>query len=277
MQTTTTNRNACLPVAAFVILIVAAIAGFASLIPQLESPAPAALEISADLTGPELAALGLDVYESPEAGCTACHAQGREGLRGPDLAGIGAAAAGRVAGETAEVYLRQSIVDPCAHLIEGYDCIMPPTLLQTLGEAKVTALVAYMQSLGGEVTVKYTGEETAAGSNTGSEGSAGGVPGVTAHEILAGAGCGGCHALEESSPPGIGPGLAHLGADLSPEEIRQAILDPDAVVSTYCPAKDEAGNATTGACPPGLMPKDYGQRLTAAQLETLVVYLSMLK
>jgi mono/diheme cytochrome c family protein len=260
-----------LKVTVFIFLVVAAIAGFASMIPQLESPAPAALEISGEMTGAELAAVGQEVFDSPEAGCTACHALGREGLRGPDLGDIGATAANRVPGESAEEYLRKAVVEPCAHVTEGYDCIMPPTLLQTLGEAKVTALVAYMQSLGGEVTVVYSGEtQTDGESSPGAETSPGGVPGTTAEEILQGAGCGGCHTIGEVGvPQGIGPDLSAVGASLSVEEIRQAILDPDAVVAEACPG----GNP----CPPGLMPKDYGQKLSAGQLETIVAYLSELK
>ena len=265
-----------LKVTAFIVLIVVAIAGFASMIPQLESPAPEALEISGGLTGAELAAVGQEVFESPEAGCTACHALGREGLRGPDLAGIGGTAAGRVNGESAEVYLRKSIVEPCDHIVEGYDCIMPPTLLNTLGEAKVTALTAYMQSLGGEVTVTYSGEQAVVEEDNGVGG--GGLAGSTAEEILAGAGCVGCHKIGSlGTPQGVGPDLTGLGAKMTAEEIRQSILDPDAEVSEHCPKKDEAGNQTTGACTPGIMPKDYGQKLSAAQLETLVIYFSSLK
>lgn len=57
--------------------MVVAIVGFASLIPQVESPTPEVLEISDDLSSPELAALGELVFQSPEAGCLACHALGR--------------------------------------------------------------------------------------------------------------------------------------------------------------------------------------------------------
>jgi len=264
-----------LKVTAFIILIVIAIAGFASMIPQLESPAPEALEISGEMTGAELASVGQDVFESPDAGCTACHALGREGLRGPDLAGIGELAAGRVSVETAEGYRRKAIVEPCAHVTEGYDCIMPPTLLQTLGEAKVTALVAYMQSLGGEVTVQYTGEQA-----VGSASATGGelVQGNTAEEILTAAGCTGCHTIGAIGvPQGIGPDLSTIGASMDAEEIRKSIIDPDAVISEACPGKGEGGNQVTGPCPPALMPKDYGQKLNATQMEMLVMFLSGLK
>ncbi len=91
-----------LKVVAFILLTVTLIAGFASLIPQLESPAPEELEITGDLAGAELATVGEDVFNSAGAGCLACHGLGAEGLRAPDLAGIGSAAGERAAGSSAE-------------------------------------------------------------------------------------------------------------------------------------------------------------------------------
>ena len=43
---------------------------------------------------------------------------------------------------------------------------------------------------------------------------------------------------------------------------------PDAVIAEDCP---------TGACPAGVMPKTFGEQLSAAQLETLVQFLSELE
>jgi cytochrome c2 len=254
-------------VSVFIVAVVAVIAGFASLIPQVESPAPETLEIAGDLSGSELAAVGQEVFESPEAGCLACHAMGREGLRAPDLAGIGAQASERVSGQTAEEYLFEAIVDPCVHIVEGYDCIMPQTLLATLGREKVTALVAFLQSQGGEITVSLSAAEAAADEEA-AGGSSVGVAGTTGEEIIAALGCTACHTIEAVGANGsVGPDLSTIGSRLTEDEIRQSILDPDAVIATECP---------TGPCPAGVMPKEFGQRLTAAQLETLVTFLSEL-
>lgn len=265
-----------LKVSAFIVIVIALIAGFASLIPQLESPAPEVLEISGELSGPELAALGETVFQSAEAACLTCHAVGREGLRAPDLAGVGARAAERVPGSTAEAYLHESLVDPCAFVVEGFDCIMPQTLQQTLGPAKITALVAYLQSLGGEVTVTLT---AAAAEGAEAEAGATGVTGTTAAEIMTSAGCIACHTLEAIGAAGvIGPNLAGVGSRLTPDEIRQSILVPDEVIAEDCPQRDEEGNiSSTGPCQAGIMPKDLGQRLNAMQLETLVTFLSELQ
>jgi len=257
-----------LAVSLFVIAVVALIAGFAALIPQLESPAPEVVEISGELSGAELVDLGRTVFESAEAGCLACHGLGREGLRAPDLAGIGSRAAGRIPGKSAEDYIRESLVDPCAFVVEGYDCIMPQTLRQALGPAKITALIAFLQSQGGEVTVRLTAEEASGGTAPSGE-STGGVAGATAEEIVANAGCVACHQIDAVGAAGqVGPNLSQVGARLTLEGIRQSILTPDAVVAEKCPA---------GPCPSGVMPKDFGIRLSAVQLETLVTFLSDLK
>lgn len=137
-------QNNSTKVAVFILGIVIVIAGFASLIPQVESPAPEVLEISGALTGSELAALGESVYESADSVCTAYHAIGEDGLRAPDLAGIGAQAAARESGKSAEEYLYESLEDPCVYVVEGYECIMPQTVAQSLVPAKVTALVAFL-------------------------------------------------------------------------------------------------------------------------------------
>jgi cytochrome c2 len=264
-------KNVGLKVSSFVVVIVVAIAGFASLIPQVESPAPEALEITGDLSGEELAVLGEEVVRSADSGCLACHAIGSEGLRAPDLAGIGGRAAERVPGLSAEEYLFQSIEDPCAYVVEGYDCIMPPTLAQTLGPAKVTAVVAFMQSLGGEITVSLSAEAVAGEAEA--TGGVSGIAGTTAEEIMTNAGCIGCHKLEAIGAVGaIGPDLSMVGARLSPEEIRRSILDPDAVIAEECPTPDGPG-----PCTPGLMPKILGDQLSGSQLETLVTFLSELQ
>src|SRR3970040_1922953 len=103
-----------LKVSGFIVLVVVLIAGFASLIPQLESPAPEELVISGELSGAELAALGEEVFNSAGAGCLALSCLGKPGLRAPDLAGIGAAAGDRVASLSAEQYLRQSLIEACS-------------------------------------------------------------------------------------------------------------------------------------------------------------------
>lgn len=256
-----------LKVAAFIVIVVAVIAAFASIIPQVESPAPETLEIAGDLAGAELAAVGEEVFESAAAGCLACHGFGSEGLRAPDLAGVGAVAADRVSSQSSEEYLYDSIVNPCTFVLTGYDCIMPQTMMQILGSAKVTALIAFLQDQGGEITVSLGDEEAADDSST--DAGAVGVVGETAVEIVAELGCAACHTIESVGAAGLlGPDLSAIGARLSIEEIREAILRPDETISDHCPE---------GECAEGVMPKNFGERLNASQLEVLVTFLSELE
>ena len=83
------------------------------------------------------------------AGCKTCHSlEPGVIIIGPSLASIGAEADGRVAGVSAEDYLRQSILDPNAHLVEDFPAsIMPNTYQNQLTEEQVDALVNYLLTL----------------------------------------------------------------------------------------------------------------------------------
>jgi mono/diheme cytochrome c family protein len=69
-------------------------------------------------------------------GCVGCHQRGDLGQFqiGPDLTGLGERAT--------EVYVRQSIRDPQAFLVEGYQGIDMPTLALT--EAELDVLVVFL-------------------------------------------------------------------------------------------------------------------------------------
>ncbi|HEX6387488.1 MAG TPA: hypothetical protein VF177_22700 [Anaerolineae bacterium] len=93
------------------------------------------------------------------AGCSACHAIGNlgEGRKvGPDLSNIGAVAGSRVAGLTAEAYLRQSILAPDAFIAPecpNGPCIpnvMPGNYARRLTPAQVDTIVAFLLDQTGE-------------------------------------------------------------------------------------------------------------------------------
>jgi len=79
--------------------------------------------------------------------------------------------------------------------------------------------------------------------------------------IFRGAGCVVCHKIG-SEGAAIGPDLTHVGARLSAALIRESILTPDAKI-----AKGFEKFA-------GIMPKTFGDQLTASQLESLVRFLA---
>ncbi|MEE9284721.1 MAG: cytochrome c oxidase subunit II, partial [Dehalococcoidia bacterium] len=63
-----------------------------------------------------------------EGGCTACHTIDTvpvaRGVIGPDLTHVASVAGQRVAGLSAEEYLRQSIQEPNAFVVEGFAPLM---------------------------------------------------------------------------------------------------------------------------------------------------------
>lgn len=87
---------------------------------------------------------GQAVYES--SGCGACHTLGglSAGIVGPPLTNIGTIAADRVADLTAEEYIHQSIVDPSAYLVEGYEDLMLKDFAESLSGTQLDDLVAFL-------------------------------------------------------------------------------------------------------------------------------------
>jgi cytochrome c oxidase subunit 2 len=100
------------------------------------------------------------------------------------------------------------------------------------------------------------------GGGQGGGGQGGGGGGATAAEgeqIFTAQGCGSCHTLAAANASGtIGPDLGKL-QDTDAAFVRQSIVDPSAEV--------EQGY------PDGVMPSDFGQKLSTEELDTLVKYL----
>lgn len=114
------------------------------------APAPAATESGVDMEA-VIAAVN-------KGGCAACHVMpgipGAVGVIGPDMTNIGVDAATRVPGESAEEYLRLSIMEPNAFIAPQCptgDCLanlMPVTLATTLTPEEIDTLVNWMLTLG---------------------------------------------------------------------------------------------------------------------------------
>jgi cytochrome c oxidase subunit 2 len=88
-----------------------------------------------------------------DLGCTTCHRDdaGHDGARGPQLRGLFGSRVKLRSGETVvadESYLRESILDPKAKVVQGFEPIMP-TYATQLDEEGVLELVAYIKSLEG--------------------------------------------------------------------------------------------------------------------------------
>ncbi len=256
------------------VITIAAYTLVANIIPQVQSDVPEDIAFGADVTSEELVDAGRSLYEGA-GGCLACHTEAG-GARGPNLltghdgeGAIGERCEDRIADLDCKDYLFRALVDPGAYVVEGYPPIMPPTD-RTLTTPQVWAIVAYLESLGGEVTVTgddlaQAEEETAqpAAAPNGEQAAAPAVATDDAEAILQDL-CLMCHQMGDRGTE-MGPSFDEVGARLTASEIRTKILHPDQLISEgYEPLA-------------GVMPSNFGSQLTATQLESIVQYLSALR
>ena len=126
------------------------------MVPQSQvQPPPTTIVIPADLTTDQMVPLGRQIMETKGL-CFTCHTVGRTGaLRFPDLAGIGGRAAERVPGLSDIEYFAQSMYEPDAFVVPGFNPGMPainrPPIALT--DQEILIVIAYLQSLGGTPTV----------------------------------------------------------------------------------------------------------------------------
>jgi mono/diheme cytochrome c family protein len=239
----------------------------ANKIPQVQSEVPRALTLGADVTPEQLAQAGEQVFTGI-GGCTTCHGLG---TRAPNLltdekgqGPIGARCGKREPGKDCKAYLYESLTRPGAFVVSGYEPIMPD-MTRTLSPQQIWAVIAYLESQGGAITVSASDiPAESPGSRPGSAG--GGGPGIAGGSsdpmaIVHAAGCIGCHKIGAEGAA-VGPDLTHVGARLTAAGIREAILLPDAKVT-----KGFEKFA-------GIMPKTFGDQLTANQLEALIRFLA---
>lgn len=81
-----------------------------------------------------------------EGGCSACHSlePGRQ-VVGPSLAGLSGRAAALAPEYTVEGYIYESIVDPNAYVVDGYNPdIMPANYGNRLSEGQLSGLVEFL-------------------------------------------------------------------------------------------------------------------------------------
>ncbi len=172
--------------------------------------------------------------------CGSCHALTAAGTQaeiGPDL--DRAFAASRRAGmdqDTIEGVVEGQIQNPRPASPEDTEVYMPANLVEGEDLRDVAAYVA----------------------------SVAGVPGIEPPEFVApeffATNCGGCHVLGAAGTTGtVGPDLDEALRGQSPDQIAEAITDPNAQLTPGFPA--------------GVMPQNYGDVLTPQQLRQLVQFL----
>jgi mono/diheme cytochrome c family protein len=125
------------------------------LVPQKEVQPPEVVEMSQDLSTEEMVEIGQEIFQGKGI-CSTCHTIGSSGaLRYPDMDGIATRAATRVPGLDQVGYMAQSLYEPEAYIVPGFAGGMPPINKPPIGlsDDEIRAVIAYLQTLGGEATM----------------------------------------------------------------------------------------------------------------------------
>ena len=128
------------------------------MVPQKMVEAPQVVEIAVDVSTAEMVEIGKTIFEG-KGMCSTCHTIGKTGaLRFPDLAGIATRAAQEREGLSALDYLVESLYEPEAYIVPGFNAGMPAIGKPPIGltDQEILTVLAYLQSLGGtpEVTME---------------------------------------------------------------------------------------------------------------------------
>ncbi len=256
-------------VGAFAVLVMAAYSGFANSIPQIESKPPQELSLEGgNVTPAQLVKAGEEIFKT-KGTCEICHRIGQKGTRAPDLAGIGARAAKTKPGMSAKAYILESLLQPGAYIVEGYPNIMPavdkPPI--ALNRSEVWAIAAFLESLGGTVDVTLNDIPASVGAGGAAAAAEIKIPGdpKAGEAVFQGKGtCIACHKAGKIGASPVGPDLSQIARIQTPDYIMKKILDPK-------------GAGTVANYPPGVMPQDFGTRLTSKEYVDLVAFLLTLK
>jgi len=185
---------------------------------------------------PPIAKDGEDLFWG-RAQCHQCHRIGErgDGTRGPDLSMIGFRAkskAERLGLDSATAYLTQSLREPSAHIVEGFSDDMPyvyqPPINLSIDD--LTAIIAYLQSQGGEVdTWSISIDEGQLASAPAYNPFAIGDP-KRGREVFLEFGCDSCHPVGDHPSVSPGPDLTEIGAYRPWTWLAQSIFDPNAEI-----------------------------------------------
>lgn len=256
----------------FALLVMGVYTYFANSIPQIQSKPPEEVSLEEGKVTPEqLVKVGEEIFKT-KGTCEVCHRIGQAGARAPDLSGVGARAAQRKPGVGGTAYLVESLLEPGAYVVEGFPNIMPRVDRPPIGlnRSEIWAVVAFLESLGGEVRVKLDDIPRTAGAAAGGEGAPVAelkLPGDPEAGKAVFMGKGGCIACHKAGPIGastVGPDLSEIAKIQTPEYIMAKILNPAAL-------------GTVAGYPPNVMPPTFGQTLTAKEYVDLVSFLLTLK
>src|SRR5438876_3842989 len=256
----------------FALVVMGSYSYFANSIPQIESKPPQELALEGgNVTPAQLVKAGEEIFKT-KGTCEICHKIGQKGTRAPDLAGIGGRAGKTKPGTSAKAYIIESLLSPTAYIVEGYPPIMPAVDKPPIGlnRSELWALTAFLESLGGTVDVALNDIPATAGAAAAGGGAAAAevkIPGDPKQGELVFQGKGTCIACHKAGKIGaspVGPDLSQIAKIQTPDYIMKKILDPK-------------GSGTVAGFPPGVMPQDFGTRLTSKEYVDLVAFLLTLK
>jgi cytochrome c oxidase subunit 2 len=116
--------------------------------------------LASSTSGMSLAQNGERLFSS--LSCSACH-NGQPDARGPNLANVYGSKLTLTTGQPVlvdEAYLRQAILNPSAHITQGYAPIMP-TYQGQISEEGLISLVEYIKSLNSNYRIQQTANTSA--------------------------------------------------------------------------------------------------------------------
>jgi cytochrome c2 len=125
------------------------------MVPQKEVLPPQEIVIRTDLTTADMVKVGREIMEGKGL-CITCHTFGKTGaLRFPDLEGVDVRAKTRVPGLSDVEYFAQTMYEPNAYIVPGFNPGMPAINKPPVGltDQEILCVIAYLQSLGGTPTV----------------------------------------------------------------------------------------------------------------------------
>ena len=126
------------------------------MVPQKEVLPPQETVIAANLTTDEMVKVGQEIMNGKGL-CFTCHTLGKtEGpFRFPDLSGVDARAKMRKPGYSDVDYFAETIYEPNAFIVPGFNPGMPVINKPPIGltDQEILCVIAYLQTLGGTPTV----------------------------------------------------------------------------------------------------------------------------
>ena len=102
---------------------------------------------SGDATSDDPVVRGKYLFSNAPAICSTCHSlQADVVIVGPSLAGVANRAGSRVAGLSAEEYIRTSIVHPSEFIVPGFQDVMQKNFGDVLSSGQINDMIAYLMT-----------------------------------------------------------------------------------------------------------------------------------